>query len=183
MKNRMKLLCGFLALAGLNCGGSALDPQSTSEESPTSEDQSSLIKSIVATQNPDRTWKQTVIYQTREAYRVEFAARSERQRLRKEGIEMAQSEIGPGNCGEADSLWVWQGGGQAGQRCCLTGTSWGVITNMCGASFNDVGSLWASNTGGYYSTETESCTGNFTAWEYKESLGCSWLYYMAMYEF
>ena len=51
MKHAMKLLCGFLAMAGLHCGGEPLTQESKSESTPGGSD-SKLVRLNTITRSP-----------------------------------------------------------------------------------------------------------------------------------
>jgi hypothetical protein len=185
MRSAMKLLCGFLAMAGLHCGGEPLT-QESKLESTLGNSESELIKGVVASRNPDRTWKKTSFVQTRKEHEAQRAARFERvRRAMEQGAEVdkqgsklaaAPAEIGPDpDCNDPDSLWLYAMMPHEILWCCVSGPDVDAVGNMC--QFDAFHAFISGTRGGWYADDGETCGGNFTPNQGSYTDGCeaSWV--------
>jgi hypothetical protein len=167
------MLCGFLGLIGVGCGGTDIDPAGGESQR--------LIKVTSATLARDGKSEITTVYAPTTTIDALKQRRRDAARQADEGLPLEEAlapDLGVGNCNSIESLWVFDEHGadlNAGNLCCLVGlppdgAQWDSIANVC--AFPLMLSLWSGSISGYYESTTRDCRANYSKYTQLPVLGC-----------
>jgi hypothetical protein len=109
---------------------------------------------------------------TRAERNAAAAARIERQRLHREGIQAQRAEIEPESCENGAALWLYRWTTPPdwyAPQCCVIGEGNAFVQNICG--FDYIYSLWVGESGGLYGNAWEGCGYSFDSWGPPETYG------------